>query len=599
MVNRRPWHEISTTLVDVAMGRAPADLVVRGGRWVNVNSGEIVDDIDVAVVASRIAYCGPDAGHCIGSKTQLIEADGRYLVPGLLDAHTHTEVAMITATEYTRAVIPHGTTGMFVDPHEIVNVFGLRGLRAMLDEVASLPISIYVQMPSSVPSVPQLETAGATIGPSEVAEAMGWPGIIGLAEVVNFPGVAASDPNLHASIAATMQAGKVVGGHYASLDFDPALHGYIAGGPADDHEGTREIDAIERVRRGMRPALRLGTTWYDVEAQLTAITEKGLDSRHFLLCTDGMLPETLLHEGHMNRVVRHAIGLGLDPIKAVQMATLNTAEHFGLDRDIGSVAPGRYADILIASDLETLEVDTVVCAGVVLAENGKLIQDIPAFEYPHDMRQSVNITRRLKDEDFIPAAPEDVNGRVKAHVIRVTEASATTQHRVLDLPTKDGKVLTDSSNDVAYVAIVERHHGTGAIARGFVQGFNLAGNCAAASTISHDSHHLVVIGTSAQDMALAANKLTEIGGGLVVYQDGAMLALVELPIAGIMSDASTSDVAEKLTHLEDAYAKCGCHLSYAYKQLSMLALVSIPQLRISDLGIVDVERSAIIEPLDR
>ncbi|MCP4422039.1 MAG: adenine deaminase, partial [Chloroflexi bacterium] len=341
MTARQPWHAVAQNLVDVAMGRQHADLVIQNGRWVNVHSGEIIPKIDVAVKDGRIAYIGEDASHTIGDETKIIQANGRYLIPGLCDAHMHVESGMVTVTEFARAVIPHGTTSMFIDPHEIANVLGLPGVKLMHDEAQTLPTNIYVQMPSCVPSAPGLETPGAAIGPAEVAEAMQWPGIIGLGEMMNFPGVFMSDDKMHAEMAETMKAGKTVGGHYASLDLGRPFHGYVAGGPADDHEGTRPEDAVARVRQGMKAMLRLGSAWYDVATQVKAITEQGLDSRNFILCTDDSHSGTLVHDGHMNRVVRHAIAQGLKPITAIQMATLNSAQHFNVEKDIGSITPGR------------------------------------------------------------------------------------------------------------------------------------------------------------------------------------------------------------------------------------------------------------------
>ncbi|MEM8915443.1 MAG: amidohydrolase family protein, partial [Pseudomonadota bacterium] len=320
----KAWSEIAAQLIDVASGRAPADLLIRNGKWVNVYSGEIIAGTDIAVIQGRIAYVGPDGGHAVGPNTEVIEADGRYLVPGLCDGHMHVESGMVTVTEFARAVIPHGTTSMFIDPHEIANVLGLPGVRLMHDEATDLPINVFVQMPSCVPSAPGLENAGASLGPADVAEAMSWPNIIGLGEMMNFPGVAAKDDKMLAEIAATQQAGKTVGGHYASPDLGLPFHGYVAGGPADDHEGTRVEDAIARVRQGMRAMLRLGSAWYDVASQVKAVTEHGLEPRNFILCTDDCHSGTLVRDGHMNRVVRHAIAQGLAPITAIQMATLNT-----------------------------------------------------------------------------------------------------------------------------------------------------------------------------------------------------------------------------------------------------------------------------------
>ncbi len=332
------WSETAPLLVDVAMGRRHADIVVRNGRWVNVYSGEIVPDIDIAIAAGRFAYVGPDASHTIGEGTRIVDAGGRYLVPGLCDGHMHVESGLVTVTEFARAVIPHGTTTMFVDPHEIANVLGMAGVKLMNDEAQSLPVNIFVQVPSCVPSAPGLENAGATLSAEDVKKPSP-PNIIGLGEMMNFPGVAANDPKMVAEIAATQRAGLTVGGHYPSPDLGRTFHAYVAGGPADDHEGTTVDDAIARVRQGMRAMLRLGSAWFDVATPVKAITERGIDPRNFVLCTDDSHSGTLVYDGHMNRVVRHAIARGVKPVTAIQMATINTAQHFGVERELGSIAP--------------------------------------------------------------------------------------------------------------------------------------------------------------------------------------------------------------------------------------------------------------------
>ena len=356
------------TLIDVAMGRQPADLVMRKGTWVCVQSGELVPETDIAVKDGRIAYVGPDAKHTIGKQTRIIEADGRHLVPGLLDGHMHVESSMLTVTEFVRAVLPRGTTGMFIDPHEIANVFGLKGVKLMADEAARQPVHMWVQVPSCVPSASGFETPGAELSAEEVAEALTWPGIIGLGEMMNFPGVANGDEKMLAEMAATRRAGKVIGGHYPSTDLGPAFHAYAAGGPEDDHEGTRPEDAVERIRQGMKAMLRYGSAWQDVAEGAKAITEKHLDPRHFILCTDDCHAATLVTEGHMDRVLRHAIRQGLAPMTAIQMATLNTAEHFGVSREVGMIAPGRWADILLVDDLNDFHAGQVILRGSVAVE---------------------------------------------------------------------------------------------------------------------------------------------------------------------------------------------------------------------------------------
>jgi len=594
MTNRQPWHEMTQDLVAVAMGRKHADLVICNGRWVNVHSGEILPGTDVAVYGGRVAYVGPNAAHTIGPNTQIIEAKQRYLVPGLCDAHMHVESGMVTVTEFARAVIPHGTTSMFIDPHEIANVLGLPGVRLMHDEAATLPINIYVEMPSCVPSAPGLETPGASIGPDEVAEAMTWPGIVGLGEMMNFPGVYLGDDKMHAEMAATRAAGKVIGGHYAAPDLGRAFHGYVAGGPADDHEGTRLEDAVARVRQGMRAMLRLGSAWYDVAAQVRAITDLGLDSRNFILCTDDSHSGTLVGEGHMDRVVRHAIAQGLRPMTAIQMATLNTATHFGLEREIGSITPGRRADVVITSDLIALPIEIVIAGGQVVAENGRIAVDLAPYAYPDFAVGTVNLGKQLKASDFDAAAVVGRSSAVRVRVIGVVENQAPTRALEAELQVVDGIIQPDGAKDVCRIALVERHRGTGGVTNGFVGGFGFNVPCAVASTVAHDSHHMIVVGTDAADMARAANRLGEVGGGVVVYREGQEIALVELPIAGLMSNERAEAVAAKAERMVAAFGECGCTLNNAYMQLSLLALVVIPELRISDLGIVDVRRFEVV-----
>jgi adenine deaminase len=583
----KPWSDAMPRLVAVAAGREPADLVIRGGRVVNVHTREVLEGWSVAIADGRFAYIGPDASHCIGPETQVIDATGHYLVPGLCDGHMHIESGMLTPAEFARAVIPHGTTTMFHDPHEIANVLGLRGVRLMHDEALMQPVNIFTQMPSCAPSAPGLETTGYEIGPNDVAEAMTWPGIIGLGEMMNFPGVVHGDPQMLAEMAATMRAGKTVGGHYASPDLGPAFHAYAAGGASDDHEGTREEDAVARARQGMRSMLRLGSAWYDVEAQITAVTKRGLDPRNFILCTDDCHSGTLVHDGHMNRVVRHAIACGCDPLIALQMATVNTATHFGLERELGSIAPGRRADVILTTDLTTLPIHRVIARGVTVAIDGAMTVDCPHLDWPEDTRATVNIGRSLDGPDFEVPAPEGAN-TVTAKVIGVVENQAPTKALTAQLPVVSGVV--ESEGEVCQIALVERHRGTGKVVNGFVSGFGYKGRMAIASTVAHDSHHMIVVGTDRAMMAAAANRLAEVGGGVTVWKDETEIALVELPVAGLMSDSPAAEVAAKAQRMVAAMAECGCTLNNAYMQHSLLALVVIPELRISDLGLVDVTR---------
>jgi adenine deaminase len=586
------WADCASRLVAVAAGRAAADLVIKGGTLVNVQSREVLPGWQVAIAEGRFAYVGPDASHCIGPQTEVVEAVGQFLIPGLCDGHMHIESGMLTPAEFAAAVIPHGTTTMFTDPHEIANVLGLRGVRMMHDEALLQPINIFTQMPSCAPSAPGLETTGFEIGPDDVAEAMRWPGIIGLGEMMNYPGVINGSQQMLEEIAATMRAGKVVGGHYASPDRGIPFHAYVAGGPSDDHEGTRESDAIDRVRQGMRSMLRLGSAWYDIESQITAITEKGLDPRNFILCTDDSHSGTLVHEGHMNRAVRHAIACGCEPLVAIQMATINTATHFGLERELGSIAPGRRADLILTTDLRALPIDRVFARGVSVAEAGRLTVACPHYDWPDDARATVRMGRTKTAEDFVIAAPAGV-AKVTARVIGIVENQAPTRALIADLAVTDGRV--EAQGGIAQIALVERHRATGQVVNAFVSGFGYQGHMAIASTVAHDCHHMIVVGTDRAQMALAANQLAEVGGGVTLWRDGQELALVELPIAGLMSDRPAREVADKAQALVAAMADCGCTLNNAYMQHSLLALVVIPELRISDKGLIDVTRFAVTD----
>ena len=590
--------KLTRTLIDVAMGRAHADLVIRGGKWVSVQSGEIIPGTDVAVVDGHVAYVGSDASHSIGDKTKVVDAQGRYLVPGLLDAHMHVESGMVTVTEFVRAVAVRGTTGMFVDPHEIANVFGLKGVKLMVDEAQKQPIHVWVQMPSCVPSSPGFETPGASIGPKEVSEAMKWKGIIGLGEMMNFPGVFKSDKKLLDEMSATHAAGKTIGGHYASPDLGLPFHGYAAGGAEDDHEGTRLEDAVARVRQGMKVMLRYGSAWHDVSIGIKAITEKKLDSRRFILCTDDSHAATLTEEGHMDRVLRHAISEGLNPMTAIQMMTINSAEHFGLTKEMGMIAPGRWADVVLVEDLMNFKAEMVIAKGQIIAENGKLMIDLPAVKYPKWATKSVHLKRTLKPQDFALRTRAATGSEINAHVIGVIENQAPTRHLKMKVIAQDGEVKSDLKRDLAKIALVERHRATGKVTVGLVNGFEFTRNCAIGSTVAHDSHHMLVVGTDDECMAIAANELAKCGGGQVVVMNGQVIGLVNLPIAGLMSNEHADIVAKKVASVLEGFKMCGSELNNPNMQLSLLGLVVIPELRISDKGLVDVTNFDFVSVLD-
>ncbi|MBT3323300.1 MAG: adenine deaminase [Anaerolineae bacterium] len=582
--------KLTKKLVNVAMGRETADIVIRNGVWVSVQTGEFIPNTDIAIIDGHIAFVGKNASHTVSKDTIIIDAQGKYLVPGLLDGHMHIESGMVTVTEFVRAVAKRGTTGIFADPHEIANVFGIKGVKLMVDEAAEQPIHVWVQMPSCVPSAPGFETPGSEITPDDVAEAMQWDGIIGLGEVMDFPGVFNASDKMMAEIAAARDAGKVIGGHYPNLDLGRDFHGYVAAGIEDDHEGTRPEDAIARVRQGMKSMLRYGSAWHDVESQVDAILKHKLDSRRFILCTDDSHVETLVEDGHMDRVLRHALDVGLPPMIALQMMTINTAEHFGLSREIGMIAPGRWADVLIVDDLTDFSPKMVIAKGQVIAQNGEMTIELPKIEYPEWVRKSVHLGHKLEAQDFAILTESSSDASVTANVIGVIENQAPTKHLKIEVKPKDGQVHVDIEKDLAKLALVERHKGTGSVITGLVSGFGFTEQCGIASTFAHDSHHMIVTGTNEEYMALAANKLAEVGGGQVVIKDGEVIGLVELEIAGLMSREEASIVAKKAASVLAGFEACGCTLNSPNMQFSLLSLVVIPELRISDLGLVDVSK---------
>ncbi|NLZ94102.1 MAG: adenine deaminase [Firmicutes bacterium] len=582
--------EVSQHLVDVAMGRLPADLVIRNASLVNVHTAEIIPNTDVAVACGRIALVGK-AEHTIGENTVVIDAEGSYLAPGFLDAHIHVESSMVTVTGFAQAVVPYGTTGIFMDPHEIANVLGVEGIRLMHEEGRKVPLRVFTTVPSCVPAAPGMEDAGAKLGPEDIKEVLTWDGVVGLGEMMNYPGVLANDKNVQAIIKETLAANKVVTGHFAMSATDHHLQAYLAAGITSCHESVTKEDTLAKLRSGMYAMLREGSAWHDIKETIRAITEEKIDTSFCLLCSDDTHPETILSRGHLNHVVRRAIEEGLNPIRAIQMVTINTARYFRCDADLGSIAPGKYADLLLISDLTRVVVDKVIIAGAVVAEKGKMLTSASVPQYPDFARQSLRLAKPLQAEDFHITASEN-NGTVKVRVMQIEEAQVTTQEQIRTVPIKDGLIYADPSTDLAKAAVFDRHHENGTYALGFVTGFGFT-HGAVASTVAHDSHNLLIVGTNDADMALAGNTLVEQGGGMVAVADGKVLALVPLPVAGLMSDRPVEVVATAVAKLAEAWKELGCSLLSPFMTMAMLSLPVIPSIRLTNRGLVDVNTFSI------
>jgi adenine deaminase len=586
MAGRRPLSEVTRELTAVCLGRSPADLVIRNGRLVNVHTREVIDRTDIAVVEGRVAMFG-DCGHTIGRETETIDAEGAYLVPGLVDTHLHVESVMVTVTRFAEAVLPRGTTTVFIDNHEMANVFGLEGMRWMLDEALGLPLKVFLAVPSCVPALPGFEDAGATLALDEIREALDWEGAAGLGEMMNMPGVLEGDENVHAEIAATLARGKPVTGHWSLGGWnDHRLQAYIAAGIDSCHETTTREDALAKLRAGMWVQFREGSTFRDVAALAPVLTEDGVDPRHCLLVTDDVLPDTIVADGHMDRVVRRAVEEGIDPLVAIQMATVNGAEYFGMRHDLGSIAPGRLADILFVDDLQDFRPHRVLV-------DGREVGDLPAYDYPAEAYESIRLARPLSPSDLRIEAEGE---RVRVRAIGVASGTVTTEHVLLELPVVDGEVRGSPELDVVKAASIERHGGPGTIGLGFITGLGLTRG-AVGSTVAHDNHNVLVAGTNDADMIFAVERLAEAGGGMIAVADGEVLALVELPIAGLISDRPVVELAEQARALSEAYRQLGSPIESPEMIFSFLSLGVIPALRLTNRGLVDSVEFELVPPV--
>lgn len=592
MGKRTKLYEAAKQLGEVALGKRPADLIIRDGVLVNVFTGELLEHTDVVVSGDRIALVGKALKKHEGPDTKVIKANGQYLVPGLIDGHMHVESTMLSVTEFSKAALAKGTTTVFMDPHEIANVFGIEGVRYMHEEGQQLPLKVYTTFPSCVPATDDLEDAGASLTVEDIQEGLTWENVQGLGEVMNFLGVVHGDSKMHGEIAETIKAGKTVTGHFPSED-PYALQAYIAAGVTSDHETIAKEDALAKLRAGLHVQIREGSAWRDVKEVIKVITEYKVDTRNISLVTDDVYPETLITKGHMNHVVRRAIEEGLDPVTAIQLATINTARYFHMENDIGSISAGKFADLLLIEDLQQMEASLVIADGNIQFENGELQQAFPAYTYPDAVRSSVHLAREMKADDFLHLTDRP-DGDVKVNVVKAIEGSARTEKMTATLQVQSGSVQIDKNQDIIHLSCIDRHKGSGQISNVFVHGFQFQ-HGAVASTVAHDSHNLLVMGVSREDMAIAANRLAEIGGGLVAVLNGEILAELPMPIAGLMSDQPLETVVDQVGKLVKAWEKLGCSITDPIMTFSLIALAVIPEIRVTNRGLADVTTFKLID----
>ena len=574
-----PWSAPSISredLLAVARGDRPADTLLVDARLVNVFTGEI-EVTEIALAGGRVAGVGP--GYRAAERVDL---GGRYVVPGLIDAHVHIESSLVRPAEFARAVVPRGVTTVVTDPHEIANVLGLDGIRFMLRDSEHVPLSVLVNASSCVPAT-DLATAGAALEADDLAELLSEARLLGLAEVMNFPGVIAGAPAVMRKLDAF--AGRVIDGHAPGVT-GQALNAYVAAGISSDHEATTVDEAREKVRLGMTVFLREATNAHNLKTLLPLIDR--WTEPHLAFATDDRVPADLLDQGSVDYMVRMAISQGVHPISAIRIATINPARHYRLD-DRGAIAPGRRADLVVIADPEHFEAEEVWVAGRKVAEGGR-----PLFDAPPAEETAVGGTVRLASGglDFrIPVADGTFSSGTgpTVRVIRAIPDQLLTERVEMPARLSDGFAVADPARDLAKIAVVERHAGSGRIGKGFVTGVGLAEG-ALAGTFAHDHHNLVVIGVDDESMRAAAEAVAEAGGGLAAARGGELVALLPLPIAGLMSAEPVEAVRERMDELLAAARELGSKLHDPFMAMSFLTLEVIPALKITDLGLVDVER---------
>ncbi len=561
--------------IQTAFGEGEVDLLIKNGRVINVFSGEI-EKKDVAI------FDGVVVGFGDYEAKKTIDVKGDFICPGLIDGHVHIESSMVIIPEFARAVLPHGTTTVVIDPHEITNVLGIEGIRFMAESAKGIPLNVFLMLPSCVPATP-METSGANLKTDDLKPLLKEPWAIGLAEMMNFPGVIYRDPEVLKKI--EMAKGKRIDGHAPALS-GKGLYAYLSAGIRSDHECTNLKEAKEKLKNGMWIMVREGTTARNLKDLLPLVTPK--NSRRFFFVTDDRHPKELLEEGHINSMVKQAIRRGLDPILAIQMATLNPAEYFRLD-DLGAIAPGYRADIITFDHLGRFRIKKVFKDGGLVAEEGKMISP-----FVRENRSPSTIKRRklrikpLRKDGLLLRSNQSL-----AKVIQLVPDQIITKKVIKRVVLRDGVAYPDIKEDILKIAVVERHCATGNVGIGFVQGFGLKRG-AIGSTVAHDSHNLVIVGTNDQDMLKVVETIRKMGGGLAVVSEGKVFASLSLPIAGLMAEVSVRKVYRSLEGVHRAARFLGCKIPDPFMTLSFLSLPVIPELKLTDKGLVDVNQFKIV-----
>lgn len=578
-------------LIQVALGQKPADIVIKNGKLVNVITHEVYET-EIAIANGKIASTGPVPAGAVGPDTQVIDAKGMYLAPGFMDAHIHIESSMLSYTEFAKMVVKHGTTAVATDLMEVTIVSGVEGMKEVLAESKNTPVKLYYPVPAFMEEN-GLQTTGSTLHPEMIDQLIQLPEAVGLAEVLAPPILAGSPASAH-MLELAKKYHKTAEGHAPAV-MGEALNAYVGAGVTSDHESTNKEEALAKLRSGLHVLMREGSASTDLRPCLKAITEEHVDTRYCSMVSDDIDALHISRKGHLDNKVRIAVEEGVDPVTAIQMVTINPAENFHLQDQLGSITPGKIADIVFLSSLEKCSVEKVIANGELVVDNRKLTKELPAPNYSNLLRGTVKLARKITGDDLVLKVDPKYT-TAKVHVIGASHDTLLTDALEADLPVENGVVLPDADSDVLRIACVERYGKNGSVGKSFIKNFGLKSGAIAIS-VGHDHHNITVVGTEAKDMAFAVNRVAELQGGLVLVKDGKVLSEIPLPICGLLSDLDGETVANKLEEMIAVLRTLGCEVPSPNITLSFITLIFIPCFGITDQGLFDVREFKIIDPV--
>ncbi|MEO3993554.1 MAG: adenine deaminase [Desulfurococcaceae archaeon TW002] len=582
-------------IILAARGELKSDIIVKNANLVDVVLGDIREKINIAVWRNYVVRVGYfDIDKYSGPDTLIIDASSSEVItPGFIDPHVHIESSLLRVTEFSKLALMNGTTTVAADPHEIANVLGIEGIKAFIEESKYTPLRLFFYAPSCVPPVKSGLTKGFEVTLNEVRELLNYKEVIGLGEVMDFLSIINGDEELLEKISLTLSLGKVVDGHAPQLPED-MLVPYAAVGIRGDHESVFMDEALSKLRSGMRILIREGSAWRDLEELSKILTYMKINTRYLSFSSDDLEVVDLVESGHMNRILRKAVSLGIDPITAVQMATINAAEYLGIN-ELGSLTPGKLADIVILKNFRSFQVQAVIVNGELVVSNGRYLGTTRNYEYPKHFYETIKTGKIFMPEDFKIKIPKK-HGHVRYLTIRAILGKAITKAEVDEFPIIDGYLTLPPQTDHSYVAVIDRHHSTGRLGLGIIKGLGILRG-AIAQTIAHDVHNIIVIGKSHEEMSLAVKELTRVGGGIVSVLNDRVLGLVELPIAGLISDKSFEEIYTSVKNFMKACEYLGVNFHAAFMTISLLSLPVIPEVRITEHGVFDVMRGTLVNPI--